>query len=111
MAVTSTIEYCTDRQVQDVYSIASFDTKRRIYNWVASGTSSEWYAYNVGLVTVLFENGVDLGSPQASESDVNQQVEWARGPNESMLPTLEICRYASYLGHPLEKLLANWIPQ
>ena len=72
MASTSTIEYCTDRQVQDVYpKLAAHDLKRRIYNWVASGTSNEWFAYNTGLCTVLFENGVDLGSPQSSEANVN----------------------------------------
>ena len=33
MAVTSTIEYCTDRDLQDVYPhISEFDLKRRIYN-------------------------------------------------------------------------------
>ena len=49
MAVTSTIEYCTDRQVQDVYpNLAQHDLKRRIYNWVDKG-SNEYIAYILGL--------------------------------------------------------------
>lgn len=76
MAVTSTIEYCTDRQVQDVWNISGYDTKRRIYNWVATGDSNEWFAYNTGLVTVLFADGYDKGSSEASEGDVDAAHEW-----------------------------------
>ena len=75
MAVTSTIEYCTDRQVQDVYSIASFDTKRRLYNWVLEDVN-EYISYNSGLVTVLFADGIDNGSAEASEADVTQTLDW-----------------------------------
>ena len=67
MAVTSTIEYCTDRQVQDVWNVAQYDTKRRIYNW--EGPSTNVYtAYNTGLVTILFSNGRDLGVEDGSLS-------------------------------------------
>ena len=65
MALTSTIEYCTDRQVQDVYpNLASHDMKRRIYNWVGP-SSSVYTAYNTGLVSVLYYDGVE-GAPDAS---------------------------------------------
>ena len=64
MVVTSTIEYCTDRDLQDVYPhIAEYDLKRRIYNWVsATPTTHNYTAYNTGLVTVLMADGVDLGA-------------------------------------------------
>ena len=67
MAVTSTIEYCTDRQVQDIWSISQHDTKRRIYNWTGPSTNV-YTAYNTGLVTVLFADGVDLGTEDGSLS-------------------------------------------
>ena len=58
MAVTSTIEYCSDREVQDVWNISQHDTKRRIYNW--TGPSANVYtAYNTGLVTMLYYDGVE----------------------------------------------------
>ena len=68
MAVTSTIEYCTDRDLQDVYPhIAEYDLKRRIYNWTGPSTNV-YTAYNTGLVTVLMADGVDLGIEDGSLS-------------------------------------------
>ena len=62
--------YCTHRQLKDVFSqIDSFDTKRPLYGWVQEtalndfgGTSNLniWYAYNTGLVTQLFKDGVEI---------------------------------------------------
>ena len=50
MAVTSTIEYCTDRDLQDIYPhIAEYDLKRRIYNWKATDTSNQYQAFNTEL--------------------------------------------------------------
>ena len=76
MAVTSTIEYCTDRDLQDVYPhIAEYDLKRRIYNWVLKDTN-EYISYNSGLVTVLFADGIDQGSAEANEAAVTEALEW-----------------------------------
>ena len=76
MALTSEIEYCTDRQVQDIYpNLAQHDLKRRIYNWVDQG-SDEYISYNTGLVTVLFAEGIDQGAPEESEGDVSEALEW-----------------------------------
>lgn len=62
MASTSSITYCTDRDLQDVYpGISGFDLKRRIYNW--TGPSSNIYtAQNTGEITQLFADGVELTS-------------------------------------------------
>ena len=71
MAVTSTLVYCGDRDLQDIYpNIAEYDLKRRIYNWVGPGTpgSNQYTSYNSGLVTVLFADGVDLGAETSSPS-------------------------------------------
>ena len=77
MAITSAIEYCTDREVKDVFpSISSFNLKQRIYNWETTGTSNRYRARNVGLVTQLFADGRDLGSAQSGESDVTATHRW-----------------------------------
>ena len=35
MAVTSTIEYCTDRDLQDIFPhLSEYDLKRRLYNFL-----------------------------------------------------------------------------
>ena len=64
MALSSTIEYCTDRDLQDVYPhIAEYDLKRRIYNWAKDGNT--YTAHNTGLVTVLFADGIDTGAEES----------------------------------------------
>ena len=76
MALTSNIEYCTDRQVQDVYpNLSQHDMKRRLYNWVLEDVN-EYISYNSGVVTVLFANGIDYGSAEASEAAVSETLEW-----------------------------------
>jgi|6_EtaG_2_1085325.scaffolds.fasta_scaffold13510_2 hypothetical protein len=77
MAVSSTIEYCTDRDLQDVYPhIAEYDLKRRLYNWVDL-TGDKYVSYNSGLVTVLFANGTDRGTTAITvHTDVDADFEW-----------------------------------
>jgi len=76
MAVTSTIEYCTDRDLQDIFPhLSEYDLKKRIYNWVDQG-SNEWKAQNTGLVTVLFADGVDKGTAVANEGLVDSTDDW-----------------------------------
>ena len=60
MAVTSTIEYCTDRDLQDIFPhIAEFDLKRRIYNWKSTDTTNQYQAFNTGLITMLYFDGIE----------------------------------------------------
>ena len=75
MAVTSTIEYCTNRDLQDIFPhLSSYDLKRRLYNFTLLGaiyqdqdTSSSCYiAENTGLVTNLFIDGQDVGKREIS---------------------------------------------
>ena len=76
MAVTSTIEYCTDRQVQDVYpNLSQHDMKRRLYNWVTAATD-EYISYNTGLVTTLYADGNEFPDAESSEADVTEADEW-----------------------------------
>ena len=68
MALTSTIEYCEDRDLQDVYPhLSEYDLKRRIYNWTGPSTNV-YTANNTGLVTVLYADGVDLGAEDGALS-------------------------------------------
>tara|TARA_Y100000593_G_scaffold93672_1_gene189437 strand:- start:1323 stop:2342 length:1020 start_codon:yes stop_codon:yes gene_type:complete len=77
MAVTSTIEYCNDRDVQDVFpNLSGFDLKRRIINWETSSTTNLYLVRNSGLVTQLFANGKDLGNAESGSASVNADEEW-----------------------------------
>ena len=76
MAVTSSIAYCSERDLFDVYpQLKSTDTKTRIYGWVVH-SSSLYRADNCGLVTQLFANGQDLGSAEANSGAVTANGEW-----------------------------------
>ena len=76
MAVSS-FAYCSQRDVKDVYpNIDETDNKVVIRNWVETGTSNLYLARNCGLVTVLFVDGEDLGSPEANSGVVNVNGEW-----------------------------------
>ena len=76
MAVTSSIAYCSERDLFDVYpQLKSTDTKTRIYGWVVHN-SSLYRADNCGLVTQLFANGQDLGSAEANSGAVTSNGEW-----------------------------------
>ena len=60
MAVSSTIEYCTDRDLQDMLpNISAFDLKRRIYNWKTTDTSNQYQAFNTGTITQLYFDGIE----------------------------------------------------
>tara|TARA_Y100001938_G_scaffold21572_1_gene27754 strand:+ start:11617 stop:12906 length:1290 start_codon:yes stop_codon:yes gene_type:complete len=62
MAVTSTIEYCTDREVKDVFpNISGFDLKQRLYNFTSLG-NNVYVAYNTGLVTQLYKDGQEMNA-------------------------------------------------
>jgi len=76
MAITSTIEYCTDRDLLDVYpQISTSDSKIRIYNWVQH-SGSLYRADSTGVTTVLFVDGQDLGDPEANSGVVDVNGEW-----------------------------------
>ena len=77
MAISSTIEYCTDRDLQDVFPhLSEYDLKRRIYNWQTTGTSHLYLVRDSGLVTILFADGEDLGDPEANSGVLNVNGEW-----------------------------------
>ena len=80
MAVTSTITYCTDRDLSDVYtSISEYDLKKRLLG------SNKYACHNSGLVTQLFKNGEDLGPAQSAHTDLNVEGEWFYNSAEDVL--------------------------
>ena len=67
MAVTSTIEYCTDREVLDVFpNLSGFDLKRRIFGWksgilnFSDGAIDIYFVHNTGVVSDLFWDGAKV---------------------------------------------------
>jgi len=76
MATTSTISYCTDVNLLEVYpNLSGYDLKRRIYGWELS-SSNKYFARNSGEVTQLYSDGTDLGSAQSAYGDVDANEEW-----------------------------------
>ncbi len=76
MAVTSTIEYCSDRSVNDVFPhLAEYNLKKRLYSFVVD-SGSRYRVDACGLVTVLFADGQDLGDPEANSGAVDVNLEW-----------------------------------
>ena len=77
MALTSTKEYITHRNLKDIYpGLSEYDTKQRVYNWVETGTSNLYLSRNCGLVTQLYVDGEDLGDAEANSGVVNVNGEW-----------------------------------
>ena len=60
MAVTSTIEYCTDRDLQDIFPhISEYNLKRRIINFKSTDTTNQYQAFGTGLITQLYFDGIE----------------------------------------------------
>ena len=76
MAVTSTIEYCENTDVFDVFpDINKYRNTTRIIGWVVH--SGDLYrADSCGLVTQLFTDGKELGDAEANSGVVNENDEW-----------------------------------
>ena len=85
MAVTSTIEYCTDRDIQDIYPhISEYDLKRRLYSWTLAadnfdaGTLDLYYLNGTGLISQLFWDGLKLTKiafPTSSHTLANEAID------------------------------------
>ena len=77
MAVTSTKEYCTDRDLQDLMPhLASYDLKRRLYNWTNTDTTNQYQANNTGLITQLYFDGVK-GTPVSDNPDADLEYNYS----------------------------------
>jgi hypothetical protein len=60
MAVTSTIAYCEDRDLEDVFPhISEYSLKRRIINFKSTDTPNQYQAFATGLITQLYFDGIE----------------------------------------------------
>mgnify|MGYP001601422321 CR=1 FL=1 len=67
MAISSTIEYCTDSDVYQVYpGINAVDGKTRLYGGWVNTSGNLYEMYNSGYVSVLYKDGKDLGAEHSS---------------------------------------------
>ena len=77
MATTSTIVYCDDNDLIEIYpGLSGFDLKKRIYNWQGTGTTSKYFAKNSGKVIQLYADGDDLGAAESEHGDVDANGKW-----------------------------------
>ena len=66
MAVTSTKEYITHRNLKDIYpGLSEYDTKQRIYGWTSIG-NDRYISENTGLITVLYSDSKELNEAQGN---------------------------------------------
>jgi len=67
MAISSTIEYCTDSDVYQVYpGINAVDGKTRLYGGWVNTSGNLYEMYNSGYASVLYKDGKDLGGEHST---------------------------------------------
>ena len=72
---TSNIAYCTGTDLKDVYPhIDEFDQKTPIYGWEIDDNYG--YAYNTGVVNMLYSDGKELGAAQTTSGAVDAVGKW-----------------------------------
>jgi hypothetical protein len=78
MAVSSTIAYCSNSDLYEVYpGINAFDLKGRLYgSWEAHGDADTYVMNNSGYVSVLFKDGKDLGAEESSLPNAADEWRW-----------------------------------
>ena len=73
MAISNT--YCTHRDLKDIYpNVDEYDVKTPIFGWEIDDNYG--YAYNTGLVTMLYSDGKELGAPESSSGEVDAVGKW-----------------------------------
>lgn len=85
MAVTSTIAYCEQSDLYEVYpGINSFDLKQRLYGgWVAHGSTANLYLMNnSGYTSVLYKDGEDLGAEHSTTPTADNPWRWVEADDQ-----------------------------
>ena len=86
--------YCTHWQLKDVFpQVDSFDNKRVLYGWVQESVLDNdwetdinfWYAWNTGLVTTLYRDGVECTSLTSNLDSEKTQVGTELSPGGSAI--------------------------
>ena len=85
MAVSSTIAYCEQSDLYEVYpGINSFDLKQRLYGgWVAHESTAHLYLMNnSGYTSVLYKDGEDLGAEKGSAPSATDEWRWIEADDQ-----------------------------
>ena len=97
-------KYAAQTDLEMYYpNFSSYDAKRQILGWVATGSGDQYVAKNSGLVTQLFIDGEELGDKQTSIADVNADGRWYY---DSALDTIYYFNDAS---NPIDLLMEGGI--
>ena len=83
MAITSTIAYCEQSDLYEVYpGINSFDLKQRLYGGWGGGTGNVYTMNNSGYTSVLYKDGEDLGAEEGSEPGDADEWRWVEADDQ-----------------------------
>tara|TARA_B100000424_G_C22939418_1_gene499874 strand:+ start:1940 stop:2905 length:966 start_codon:yes stop_codon:yes gene_type:complete len=97
MALTSTKEYITHRNLKDIYpAVNEFSTKERIYNFDTTDTTNQYQSNGTGLITELYFDGIKgtsvTDSPNAdfefnysTSTDSVQVFHSTKNPNDMII--------------------------
>ena len=83
MAVSSTITYCEQADLHEVYpSINAFDLKQRLFGAWIDKTGNLYEMHNTGYVSVLFKDSEDLGSEHSATPDASNPWRWVEADDK-----------------------------
>ena len=83
MAITSTIAYCEQSDLYEVYpGINSFDLKQRLYGGWGGGTGNVYTMNNSGYTSVLYKDGEDLGAEHSTTPTADNPWRWVEADDQ-----------------------------
>ena len=93
----STFKYATSTDLQRVFSkIGDYDTKTSVYNFVTTGVSNFYKAYNTGKIDQLYFDGIE-GTAVTDDPNANYEFRYSEG-NDSVEVYIDT-------GSPLDMLM------
>ena len=73
----STFKYATSTDLQRVFSkIGDYDTKTSVYNFVTTGVSNFYKAYNTGKIDQLYFDGIE-GTAVTDDPNANYEYRYS----------------------------------
>ena len=76
-------KYASQSDLEMYYpAYSQYDAKRQVFGWVTTGTSNFYKAYNTGLITVLFFDGIE-GTSVGDDPNANYEFRYSEG-NDSV---------------------------
>ena len=76
-------KYASQSDLEMYYpAYSQFDAKHQVFGWTTTGTSNFYKAYNTGLITVLFFDGIE-GTAVTDDPNANYEFRYSEG-NDSV---------------------------